>query len=44
MELERRRQGKTCFNFTSLDEDALKEIDRLTSSSIAAFKKAGFIS
>jgi hypothetical protein len=43
-ELKARMQGKTCFNFTSLDEDALKEIDRVTSSSIAAFKKAGFIS
>ena len=42
--LKARMQGKTCFNFTSLDETAIAELDRVTSSSIAAFKKAGFIS
>ena len=41
--LKARMQGKTCFNFTSLDEPAIAELDRVTSSSIAAFKKAGFI-
>ena len=38
-----RMQGKTCFNFTSLDEATITELDRLTSSSIAAFKNSGFI-
>jgi hypothetical protein len=42
-ELKARMQGKTCFNFTSLDEAAIEEVDSITSSSIAAFKKAGFI-
>ena len=42
-ELKARMQGKTCFNFTSLDEAAITELRALTSSSIAAFKKAGFI-
>ena len=42
--LKARMQGKTCFNFTSLDETAIAELDRVPSASIAAFKKAGFIS
>ena len=42
-DLKARMQGKTCFNFTSLDEAAINELDTVTSSSIAAFKKAGFI-
>ena len=41
--LQARMQGKTCFNFTSLDEATITELDRLTSSSIAAFKQSGFI-
>jgi len=41
--LKARMQGKTCFNFTSLDEATITELDRLTSSSIAAFKNSGFI-
>lgn len=41
--LKARMQGKTCFNFTSLDESAIAELDRVTSSSIAEFRKAGFI-
>jgi hypothetical protein len=41
--LKAHMQGKTCFNFTRLDETAIEELDRVTSSSIAAFRKAGFI-
>ena len=41
--LKARMQGKTCFNFSSLDEATITELDRLTSSSIAAFKNSGFI-
>jgi hypothetical protein len=41
--LKARMQGKTCFNFRSLDDAAIKELDSITSSSLAAFKEAGFI-
>src|SRR5688572_12136735 len=30
--LKAHMQGKTCFNFTSLDETAIAELDRVTSS------------
>jgi hypothetical protein len=43
-ELKRRMQGKTCFNFRSVDEQLFKELDQLTAQAIAAFKKAGYIS
>lgn len=29
-ELSRRRQGKTCFNFSRVDDDLFDELDRLT--------------
>jgi len=41
--LKARMQGKTCFNFKTQDEELFKELEKLTSSSIANFKKAGFI-
>jgi hypothetical protein len=43
-ELKARMQGKTCFNFKSHDEALFQELERLTGQSLAAFKKAGFIS
>ena len=43
-ELRARMQGKTCFNFTSYDEARFKELETLTSESIASFKHTGFIS
>ena len=43
-ELKTRMQGKTCFNFKVLDEAVLSELDQLTARSVAAFKKAGFVS
>ena len=43
-ELKARMQGKTCFNFKVVDEKLFKELDRLTARSIAAFRKAGYIS
>ena len=41
--LKARMQGKTCFNFTTLDEAVIEELDTVTSASLSAFKKAGFI-
>jgi hypothetical protein len=43
-ELKARMQGKTCFNFKVVDEKLFKELDLLTAQSIAAFRKAGYIS
>ena len=43
-ELKARMQGKTCFNFKVVDEKLFKELDRLTARSIAAFRRAGYIS
>ena len=43
-ELKARMQGKTCFNFKVVDEKLFKELDHLTAQSIAAFRKAGYIS
>jgi len=43
-ELKARMQGKSCFNFKGVDEKLFRELDRLTAQSIAAFRKAGYIS
>ena len=37
-ELTKRRQGKTCFNFSRSDEPLLKELTRLTKACAAAVK------
>ena len=42
-ELEKRMQGKTCFNFTTVDEALFRELAHLTARGLAAFKRAGFI-
>jgi hypothetical protein len=34
-ELKRRMQGKTCFNFTKVDDDLFRELEDLTAKSIA---------
>jgi hypothetical protein len=41
--LKARMQGKTCFNFTTGDETLFDELEQITSSSLAGFKRAGFI-
>jgi len=41
--LEKRMQGKTCFNFTVVDEALFRELEQLTARGLAAFKRAGFI-
>lgn len=42
-ELRDRMQGKTCFNFKTVDKALFKELEGLTERSIVAFRKAGFI-
>jgi hypothetical protein len=41
--LRPRMQGKTCFNFKTIDEPLFKELEQFTARGIAAFRKAGFI-
>jgi hypothetical protein len=42
-ELAKRMQGKTCFNFTDVDDALFRELEHLTAHGLAAFKRAGFI-
>jgi hypothetical protein len=42
-ELRRRMQGKSCFNFKSLDEKLFKELAKLTKASFARFRTANYI-
>lgn len=42
-ELKRRMQGKSCFNFTRVDESLFQELEVLTEQGYARFKKEGFI-
>src|SRR5687767_10597268 len=42
-ELEKHMQGKTCFNFTTVDDRLFDELARVTSDGLAAFRKAGFV-
>ena len=39
-----RMQGKSCFNFKTVDEELFEELERLTVKSITGMRKAGFIS
>lgn len=41
-ELQARMQGKSCFNFKTIDETLLQELEQLTIAAFAAWKKAGF--
>jgi len=41
--LKARMQGKSCFNFTTIDEALFAELDQLTADSFVAFKKAGYM-
>lgn len=41
--LRARMQGKSCFNFTTVDEELFAELDGLTGRSIAEMRKAGFV-
>lgn len=42
-ELKTRMQGKTCFNFKSIDETLFKELEQVTVKAIDDFQKAGFV-
>jgi hypothetical protein len=37
-ELEKRRQGKACFNFTRIDEPLFAELDDLTARGISGYR------
>jgi hypothetical protein len=37
-ELKKRMHGLSCFNFTTIDRDQIKELSRLTKAGIGAFK------
>lgn len=42
--LRARMQGKTCFNFASMDDALLRELQTVTAESLRGLKKAGFVS
>ena len=42
--LKKRMQGKSCFNFSTLDEALFAELDQLTTEAFAALRKAGCLS
>ena len=42
--LRARLQGKTCFNFTAVDDALLRELQTVTAESLRGLKKAGFVS
>ncbi len=41
--LKKRMQGKSCFNFTTIDSTTLKELASLTAKGVARFKKATWL-
>ena len=41
--LSARRQGKGCFNFTTIEPGTLKELAALTAKGFKGFKKLGYI-
>jgi hypothetical protein len=43
-DLKKRMQGKSCFNFKTVDEKLIRELDQLTAKGIEDFKKMGFVS
>ena len=42
-ELRARMRGKSCFNFTKVDEKLMTELDGLVLQSLTGMRKAGFI-
>ncbi|MDI1318900.1 MAG: hypothetical protein PSW75_01735 [bacterium] len=42
-ELKARMQGKSCFNFQSVDAALFRELEELTIRGFAAFRQAGFM-
>ncbi len=41
--LRKRMQGKSCFNFKTLDEDTVAELRELTERSFEVFRKDGYL-
>ena len=41
--LRRRMQGKSCFNFTDVDEAQLGELAELTARGLADYRKQGYV-
>jgi hypothetical protein len=42
-ELRSRMQGKSCFNFSNIDESLIAELDLLTHKSLASLRNAGYV-
>ena len=42
-ELKARMQGKTCFNFKSINGPLFKELEQLTAIAISDFEKTGYV-
>ena len=41
--LQQRMHGKSCFNFTELNDSIVSELSTLTARSVDAFRKAGWL-
>ena len=41
--LKKRMQGKSCFNFTSIEPDTMQELAQLTAKGAQQFKQEGFV-
>lgn len=41
--LKKRMQGKSCFNFSTIDDEQLKELETLTKKGVARFRKAAWL-
>ena len=42
-ELRARMQGKSCFNFTAVDDELFAELAGLTRRGVASYRKAGYL-
>ncbi len=42
-DLKKRMQGKSCFNFSSVDQLLIKELSALTEAGFKDYKKAGYV-
>ena len=43
LELKKRMQGKSCFNFKTIDKELLKELTELTKKSFEYYKSEGMV-
>jgi hypothetical protein len=41
--LRKRMQGKSCFNFTAVDNETVRELESLTERGVERFREAGYI-